>query len=306
MLRELGEIAPIPSLKHSPDPRKVLFWSGAELAVEPPDPASYVHCRPCDCSVEGTLTGWPDWLELNRHAYAHLRTARAPYPVAIIPGFHAGGLIADYRLKIGLKLMSRGWVAALILSGGHQRGGRNEARYLVARARALAERYEVDVTDRLFVEPCACHTVTNLRNGLRLMAAHGLSHGLFISDAQMSGQAAVFATNLDALVAQDLNCPVGRVSHILGYTPWGRWDETGNGCRAPITLTNNPVLFVLPNRRLSVFWVSPFMQPGNPEMSVLACHGGSERILDCEPEGMDPFVSACQPVSGRGDQTCEP
>jgi hypothetical protein len=305
-LREIGEIAPVPDLKDPPDPRKVLFWSGEGLPDEPPDPRSYVRCRPCDCTSGGAVEPWDAWDELNRRAYAKLRSARAPYPVAIIPGFHGGGFIASYRLKIGLKLLRAGWVAALLVSGGHQRGGHNEARYLVERAHQLADRYDVDVTDRILVEPCACRTITNLRNSLRMMAAMHLPHGLLVSDAQMSGQAATFSSNLDGLVARDLDCPVGRVAYLMGYTPLGRWGEDGNGCQAPITLTNNPVLFILPNRRLAMFWVSPFTPVGEKRLSALTCGAGSDRIASCEPDDQDPYEAACLSVRGQEGLACEP
>ena len=186
------------------------------------------------------------------------------------------------------------------------RSGQNEARYLYERAHELAKRYDVDVTDRILVEPCACKTITNLRNGLRMMAALSIPHGLLISDAQMSGQAAVFSTQLDELVEQDLACPVGRMSYLMGYTPWGRWSDTGNGCRAPVTLTNNPMLFLLPNRRLAVFWVSPTMQIDGEEHSALQCGGGADAISTCEPDDQDPHTAGCLPLGDSADLACEP
>ena len=111
-----------------------------------------------------------------------------------------------------------GWAAALLVSGGHRRGGFNEARRMLEIAQALAREERIDLRDRVFVEPCATRTSTNLRNSLRMMAAFGLERGLLVTESKVTGQATVFASDLDALVRRDLRCAVGRVSHLYGMT----------------------------------------------------------------------------------------
>ena len=305
-LREEGESIPVPDVKTPPDRAVVPFWSGASLPERGPDPAAYVQCRPCGCTAAGAIEPYREWAEINARAYAQLRKAEAPYPVAVIPGFHAGGMIARYRLKVGLRLLREGWVAALVLSGGYRRNGAHEAKYLYEEAQRLARRLRVDVQDRLFIEPCACHTITNLRNSLRLMAALGLPHGLFVSDAQMTAQAGVLGGDLDLLVDRDLGCPIGRVAFLLGHTPLVRFSDRGNGCRAPLSWSNNPVTFAFPNKRLSVFWVSPFITIDGHARSALECGPGAREIAACEPDPNATEPETCLPVLGRTDLTCEP
>jgi len=300
-----GELPALPDISVPPDPAKVRFWEGTTLPASVPDPATYVHCRPCDCASNGELKPWPNWEELNTRAFVKLRQARAPFPVAIIPGFHGGGIVASYRLKIGLKLLRLGWVGALILSGGHRRGGENEARFLYLEAQRLARRYKVDVTDRLFVEPCSCHSITNLRNSLRLMAAMGLEGGLLVTDAQMTAQAGFFANDLDDEIERELQCPVGRMSLLTGFTPLWRIGDEGNGCRAQLSWTNNPLTFLLPNKRLSIFWVSPYLTVAGERRSALDCKAGNERLFGCEPDNQDAATDGCLPLVGRTDQLCQ-
>src|SRR3990172_6087219 len=184
-LEALGEDVPLPALRRPPRRDRVAFWSGATLPADPPAPSLYVRCRPCDCSTAGTIEPWDAWNDINRRAYARLRTASAPYPVAIVPGFHGGGYILRYRVRIALGLLRHGWVSALVLSGGHRRGAANEARRMLDAARDIAAEERIPVADRLFVEPCACHTTTNLRNSLRMMAAMKLPRGLLVTDAKV-------------------------------------------------------------------------------------------------------------------------
>ena len=137
----------------------------------------------------------------------------------IVPGFAGGGMIETHRLRMALRLLKNGWAASMIVSGGHQRSGRSEVKRMLTRARELAKDEKVEIEDRVFVEPCAFVTLTNLRNSLRMLGAFGLPHGLFLTDSKMSGQAAVIYWKLDEQVAQDLDCAIGRVSHVLGPTP---------------------------------------------------------------------------------------
>jgi hypothetical protein len=290
----------MPSLRRGPREDRVPLWSGDALPAEPPAPSLYIRCRPCDCTAAGRTEPWDEWDEINRRAYARLRTARAPYPVAIVPGFHAGGYIVRYRARLGLKLLERGWVAALLLSGGHRRGGVNEARLLLDATREIAARERIDVAGRLLVEPCACHSSTNLRNSLRMMAALGLPRGLLVTDSKVSANSATFSANLDALVARDLGCAVGRVSHLFGTTSLQRlWGGT-NGCRPPLGLRHNPLTFALPRREPVLFWVSPFQRIGGTALSALDCGPGAPHIRSCEPDDRDPFSSACLPPLAGG------
>lgn len=302
-LEALGEDVSLPSLRRPPRRDRVAFWSGASLPEQPPAPSTYVRCRPCDCAETATLAPWDEWDEINRSAYAKLRTASAPYPVAIVPGFHGGGYILRYRVRIALRLLRQGWVSALVLSGGHRRGGANEARQMLDAAREMAQSEHVDVADRLFVEPCACHTTTNLRNALRLMAAMKLPSGLLVTDSKVSGQASVFSTDLESLVAEDLDCPVGRVAHMLGTTSLQRFPGSSNGCRSTFGFRHNPIFFAVPRREPVVYWVSPFQTLRGTRLSALDCGPGSARIRACEPDDQDPFTSACLPAL-VGDGRC--
>ena len=281
-------------------------WSGASLPVVPPDPRTYIKCRPCTCSDDGVLATWDAWHDINKAAYARLRTAEAPYPVGIVPGFHGRGVIANYRLSEALRLLELGWVGALILSGGYQRSGENEALWLYERAHRVAERRGIDVTDRLFVEPCACRSITNVRNSLRMMAAMGIPSGLFVTDGKMSGQAALFYLNLDKAVATDLGCVVGSAAHVTGPTPLPRFGADGHGCRAGFGLLSNPLTFLAPTHRLVLFWVSPAARlDDGSETTALSCTGGSERIRACEPDDQDPYTGSCLPVTSKGKHACD-
>jgi len=294
-LEEAGQAIPMPSLRRPPREDRVRFWSGDSLPPEAPAPATYIHCRPCDCGSDGRLAPWAEWDELNRRAYAHLRGARSPYPVAIVTGFHGGGYILRYRVGIALDLLRNGWVSALVLSGGHRRGGSNEARQLLDQTRSLAGQRGVDVEDRLLVEPCACHTATNVRNSLRLMAAMHLETGLLVSDSKVSSQASVFSSDFDATVARDLHCAVGRMSHLLGTTALQRMPGGRNGCRPTFGFRHNPITFLLPRREPVLFWVSPFTSLGGTRLSALDCGPGSAKMRACEPDDQDPFAGACLP-----------
>lgn len=301
-----GELIAEPHFRRTPRADEVRFWDGHSLPERPPDPRLYVRCRPCDCSTDGRLVPWDDWDEINRRAYVKLRSARAPYPTVIVPGLAGGGAIETHRIRMALRLVKTGWAASLLLSGGHQRSGQSEVKRMLARTAELAEKKKMDIDGRIFVEPCACVTLTNLRNSLRMMGALRLPHGLLLTDSKMSGQAAVFYWDLDKLVARDLDCPIGRVSHVLGPTPLTRVADSGNGCRARLGFMSNPIAFLLPFQRVTVFWVSPDTPSPSGTFSALSCNGGSERITACEPDDADPFSSACHPMKGRDDLACEP
>lgn len=287
-----GEMVAVPSLRRGPGPG-IDTWSGESMPEEPPSPTVYVRCRPCDCGTDGQIAPWTEWSALNRAAYAKLRTARAPYPVAIVPGYHAGSVIPRYRVGIALDLLQKGWVAALLLSGGHRRGGASEARRMFDMVRAVAADRGVDVEGRILVEPCASRTSTNLRNSLRMMAAFGLPRGLLVTESKVTGQASVFASDLDGLVARDLHCAVGRVSHLYGATSLFRAPGSRQGCRAPLTFRHNYVLFALPRREPVLYWVSPFTSFRGGRVSALDCGPGGPAVRQWEPDDQDPWSAPC-------------
>lgn len=293
-----GEMVDIPSLRRRPGPN-VEMWSGEHMPSEPPAPSTYVRCRPCDCSTTGTLEPWGQWNELNRAAYAKLRASRAPYPVAIVPGYHAGAIIPRYRLGIAVDLLRRGWVAAILLSGGHRRGGANEARRMFDLVQRVAAETGLDVSGRVLIEPCASRTATNLRNSLRMMAAFHLPRGILVSESKVTGQASVFSTDLEGLVARDLQCAVGRVSHLYGITSMYRGPASGLGCRAPLSFRHNPVIFALPRREPVMYWVSPTTRLPGGRLSALDCGPGGESVRQWEPDDQDPFTSPCLPSLTR-------
>lgn len=293
-LGAVGEMVAVPSLRRPPGPN-VPTWSGENLPVEPPSPTQYIRCRPCDCGTDGRIVPWDDWAAVNRYAYARLRTARAPYPVAIVPGYHAGTIVPAYRVGIALDLLKQGWVSALILSGGHRRGGASEARRMLDLVHEIAHDRDIDVDGRVFVEPCASRTSTNLRNSLRMMAAFGLPRGILVTESHVTGQASVFASDLDGLVARDLQCAVGRVSHLFGMTSLMRTPGSRQGCRSPLTPRNNYLLFALPRREPVLFWVSPYTRIAGARLSTLDCGPGGPAVQRWEPDDQDPWTSACLP-----------
>jgi hypothetical protein len=293
-LAAAGEMVEVPSLRRPPGPL-VEQWSGGSLPDEPPSPTQYVRCRPCDCKAGEGLRPWEGWSGFNRRAYARLRTARAPYPVAIVPGYHAGFMVHRYRIGVALQLLKRGWVAALILSGGHRRGGFNESRRMLGIVREMGHAQGIDVEDRVFVEPCAARTSTNLRNSLRMMAAFGLPRGLFVTEAKVTGQASVFSSDLDGLVARDLQCAVGRVSHVFGMTSLLRSPGSRQGCRAPLNFRHNYLTFALPRRGPVLFWVSPTTRLRGAERTTLDCGPGGPALQQWEPDTQDPWTSPCLP-----------
>lgn len=108
---------------------------------------------------------------------------RAEYAFAIVPGYTPrlgwrAGLhpVAQARCDDALRWYERGRVANLIVSGGTVHSPDNEAwlmrEYLIARGFEAA---------RLFAEPCARHTTTNLRNAGRLLLGFGLDAALIVT-----------------------------------------------------------------------------------------------------------------------------
>lgn len=281
----------------------VAMWSGGTLPAEMASPSQYVRCRPCTCGRDGRIVPWDDWHTINRAAYARLRRAWAPYPVAIVTGFHGLGVIGRYRIELALRLLAQRWVAALVFTGGHRRASTSEVEWMLGQARRRAAELGIDVRDRIFVEPCATRSITNLRNTMRMMAALGIPNGLLVSDSKVSGQAAVWSSDLDALVERQLGCPVGRITHLLGSTPLWRVG-LGNGCRAPFGTRHNPAIMMLPRREPVIFWASPFTPTAGRTMSALECGAGSAEVRAIEPDDRDPFTSSCLPALGRRGMSC--
>lgn len=299
-----GEGARVPSFSRAPEP-DATDWSGESLPEQMPAPRLYVRCRPCNCAANGTLEPYDAWRAVNEQAYTRLRTAHAPYPVAIVPGFHGSPLVTRYRVRKALQLLQRGWVAAIIFSGGYRRGGVHEGAEMFEVAAGLAAQMGIDVSNRMFIEPCACRTSTNVRDSLRMMAAMRLPRGVLVTEARMTGQAMVLSSDFDALAEEDLQCHVGRISHLRGPTiPAGPADP--NGCRPTISLTNNYFTVLIPRREAVLFWVSPFGRlPDGTIHSALECGVGSARIAECEPDAPEAD-GACLPLLGHADLRCEP
>jgi hypothetical protein len=225
--------------------------------------------------------------------------------VAIVTGYHAGSIVPRYRVRVALQLIRHGWAAALLVSGGHRRGGFNEARRMLEIAHTIAREEQIDLRDRVFVEPCATRTSTNLRNSLRMMAALGLERGLLVTESKVTGQATVFASDLDALVRRDLRCAVGRVSHLYGMTSLLRPPGSrSGGCRAALSFRHNYLLFALPRREPVVYWVSPYTRLRGGRLSALDCVGGGPLVRRWEPDDRDPWTSECLPPLHRG-RRCE-
>lgn len=302
-LQAAGDLVAVPSLDEPPPAGIATAWNGETLPERLPSPESYVRCRPCACDGE-RIQPWREWTEINERAYARLRRAAAPYPVAIVPGFLAGGPIPRFRMSEALQLLRHGWVAALIASGGHRRGGNNEARQLLELAKEIGAAQGIDVTDRVFVEPCATGAVTNLRNGLRMMAALGLPRGLLVTDSKVSGQAWVYYHDIDALATRELRCVPGRMSYLVGDGALPRLDGRDNACQPPLSVRNNPLGFAWPGLKPSIFWVSPRSFVGGKEDTALSCRGGSPELVAQEPDDEDPFGPTCLPEEGNTDLDC--
>ena len=278
-------------------------WSGTALPEAMPPARLYVRCRPCDCNAAGRLEPYDEWRPLNERAYARLRTTRAPYPVAIVPGFHASPWVSRFRVRKALELLAHGWVGALLLSGGHRRGGRNEAAEMVLMAAGIGAQMGIDVSDRLLVEPCACRTSTNVRNSLRMMAALRLPRGVLVTETRITGQGNLFALDFDGLVQSDLQCPIGRMTYLRGPA---RISVPGfaNGCHASLGVNHLPGEMLIPRREPVVYWVSPFTKlPDGVVHSAMECGAGASRIAECEPDDAAEDA-ACTPILGRSDQWC--
>jgi hypothetical protein len=136
-----------------------------------------------------------------------------------------------------------------------------------------------------------------------MMAAMQLPRGIFVTDAKMSGQAQIFSSDLEGLVARDLRCAVGRVSHLVGTTPLPRLPGSDDGCRATLGFRHNPIMFGLPRREPVLYWVSPFTPMGETRLSALECTAGSARLVACEPDDQDPWRDQCLPPL-RGSGRC--
>jgi len=128
---------------------------------------------------------------LNRPAEARL-AARDPavtdgreVDCLIVPGFTPrfgwrGGALhpaAEARCRAAARDLALGVAPLAIVSGGAVHGPDNEA--LLLRDSLLSQGVR---DDRILVEPCACHTTTNLRNAARIMLAHGLRDAFIVTD----------------------------------------------------------------------------------------------------------------------------
>lgn len=302
-----GDIFEYVDLEEPPDPVRVRFWEGSELPPEPLHPEAYLRCRPCDCaSTTGEVQPWSEWEMINRRAFEHLRYARAPYPVVIVPGFFHQGIMI-HRLRWALQLVERGWAAAIMTSGGHQRLGYNWARWMRETAIDLGRReFGLEMRDRIFVEPCSTQSLTHLRNSLRMMAGLGLRHGLFLVDSKMSMQSHVFFSQLEERVPRELQCSLGRVSYIRGDGPRPRLGDDANGCHPLLSWRSNPFGYLLSSRRAAVFWVSPVSYHDGAPRSALSCLGGSSDIVETEPDNQDAWLSTCQPRLDDEGLRCDP
>ena len=210
---------------------------------------------PASVRQRGYSNPYDAWREINERAYSRLRLSRAAYPIAIVPGFHSAPFIMRERTRTALDLLQNGWVSALMFSGGYRRGGRHEALLAMDEARSLAASMHLDVRDRIFIEPCACHTVTNIRNGFRMLAAMGIQRALLITESRITGQAAVIAQAFDKLARDELHCFVGRMSYLRGpVIPSLPGDA--NGCRPILSLVHNPITLLVPRREPVAYWVS--------------------------------------------------
>jgi len=282
---------------------RVHFWEGATLPEHPPiDPARYVHCRPCDCQ-NGTVSPWDDWEVINRRAYERLRESKAPYPVAIVPGF-VSNAVSRHRMEEALQLLDEGWVAALVVSGGYRDSGQNLARRMYDLAWEIGQDEQINVLDRIFVEPCSEDPLTNLRNSLRLMQGLGLRYGLLLTDAKMTFQAQVYQDELDERVPLELQCPMGRVSYLWGDGIDNRAEDGATGCRPFLSWRSNVVGFFIASRRPAIFWVSPIVTEDGGG-SALDCGAGAPRIRELEPDDIDPWTGKCLPMVGEQTLECD-
>lgn len=279
----------IPSFFRPPDPvleASAEWFRGDLLKSDPPERLYTPRCVSCDCSKQGKLERYDDWQALNKEAYAELRKQTAPYALAVVPGYgaatEAGLAVTRLRVQAALRLLQQGWVAALMLSGGHQRGGFNEARFMARIAEELGKELDIEVKGRLFIEPCACHSVTNARNSLQMLEAMGIHEALLVTEGDSIPHQAPWFTEMDAQAQKHLGCYVGRFAPLRGPTSalgvpltqlkcWLRPDREKPGCAGHGTPT--------------VFWISPGGRlPGGAPVKAGGCPLGSSKVASCEPK----------------------
>lgn len=263
------------------------WFRGGALAAVAPARLTTAGCVSCDCSQRGRLEPYDDWRAVNIASYARLRETDAPYAIAVVPGYGAatdmGLKVTTLRVQAALRLLQQGWVAALMLSGGHQRGGFHEGRFMARIAAELGKELGIDVENRLFIEPCACHTTTNARNSLQMIEAMGLREALLVSEGDSIPHQALWLDQMDAHAAKHLGCYVGRFALLRGSSsslgvPLTRFkcaraskrDEPGCAGHGPA----------------SVFWISPGGSlPDGRRATAQSCPAGSRDVASCEPVG---------------------
>lgn len=137
------------------------------------------------CRCQPRHRGEPLPADLN--PASPVRDPHARWTFAIVPGFTPrlgwrAGLhaIARERCDAAIASLERGRIANVIVSGGSVHSPDNEAwlmrEYLLARGVPAA---------RVFAEPCARHTTTNLRNAGRMLLALGVEEALVLTSDRL-------------------------------------------------------------------------------------------------------------------------
>lgn len=83
------------------------------------------------------------------------------------------GPLAHVRLRLAADMFARGLAPFVIVSGGNVHPNRTKSNEAMEMKRLLVELHNVPA-NRIFIEPHARHTTTNLRNSARLLFASGI------------------------------------------------------------------------------------------------------------------------------------
>lgn len=314
IVRDLEEVHPkekqpqVPSFFAPPRTLEDGF-NGRTLSATPPKDLTERSCVSCDCSAQcGPLVPYDNWKQTNLRAYERLRHSEpTPYAIVVVPGYSNlsdGADVLSLRVQAALRLLQEGWVAAMLLSGGHQRGGFSEAAWMYRIVTALADQLHMDVKDRVFLEPCACHTSTNIRNALQILESMGIEKSLLVTEGDSDPGQASWIQELDVLADRDLHCFVGQVTPLRG-----RVSAATRGIawlhrqfRKKCERTPGEGAWVDPtcpgHGSATVFLISPGgTLPDGRHVSAASCGLGSAAIARCETGPPGRCVSYPHPSS---------
>lgn len=279
-LSQHAALAKVPSFFEPPE--QGATFDGATLASGPIERLTATPgCTTYDCrSGASAYVPFTAWTAINERALARLRGVKGvAYALAVVPGY-AGprktSAVLTLRLQGALRLLQQGWVGALLLSGGYQRGGFCEARYMYEQAQQLAVQLGIDVTDKIFIEPCACHSSSNVRNSLQIMEAMGVTESLLVTEGDSYPWQASYFYWKD--IADQLGCLVGRIVPLRGRISMGAvasdfLRDTARGGASRRAGTGD----------VAIFWIAPgSILPDGRRVTARECGPGVRKLARCE------------------------